>query len=178
MRIVAGKYKGLVFQYPKNITARPTTDRAKESLFNILDNKIELEGIKALDLFTGTGNITYELASRGAKEVTSVDKSVHSVKYVKEVANKLGATGIKTVKADVFSFINKCTDKFDLIFADPPYADAKIATLPQLIFEKDLLNDGGYFILEHMTNTPIQHEYMVDQRVYGQSAFSFFCKSV
>lgn len=178
MRIVAGKYKGLVFQYPKNITARPTTDRAKESLFNILENKIDLDGIKALDLFTGTGNIAYELASRGADEIIAVDMSIHSVRYIKEVAKKLQTEAIKSVKADAFSFLNKCTDKFDLIFADPPYANPKLPMLPQLIFDNDLLTDGGYFILEHMTNTPIQHEYLVDQRVYGQSAFSFFCKSV
>lgn len=178
MRIVAGKYKGLVFQYPKNITARPTTDRAKESLFNILENKIDLEGIKALDLFTGTGNITYELASRGAAEVLAVDMSIHSVRYVKEVAKKLKTDVIKSIKSDAFSFVNKCADKFDLIFADPPYANPKLPMLPQIIFDRDLLNDGGYFILEHMTNTPIEHEYLVDQRTYGQSSFSFFCKSV
>ncbi|TNE81046.1 MAG: 16S rRNA (guanine(966)-N(2))-methyltransferase RsmD [Bacteroidetes bacterium] len=173
MRIVSGKYKGFIIQAPKLIPARPTTDRSKESLFNILNNQIELEGLKVLDLFSGTGNMAYEFASRGATEVTSVDLNYHAFQFIKETFKKLGFPA-KVVKGNALQFIAKSTEQYDLVFADPPYAMPELSSIPDRVFESTLLKPDGMLILEHASQTVVQHERMVDQRIYGQSTFSFF----
>lgn len=174
MRIVSGKYKGFQINAPKNIPARPTTDRSKESLFNILDTRIELEGIKVLDLFSGTGNMAYEFASRGASQITAVDLNYHSVKFIQESFRRLKFENAKVIKSNAFAFLKKLEEQYDIIFADPPYALSDIHQLPELVFERNLLSEGGWFILEHAKQTKIQHPKLQDIREYGQSCFSIF----
>ncbi|MBI1222715.1 MAG: 16S rRNA (guanine(966)-N(2))-methyltransferase RsmD [Bacteroidetes bacterium] len=176
MRIIAGKYKGHVIHAPKAIPARPTTDRSKESLFNILLNKMDLEGIRVLDLFSGTGNMAYEFASRGAKEVIAVDQNATAVRFISDTFKKLGVEG-RVVRANAMSYHKKVQESFDLIFADPPYALKGIAELPQAVLESQALEVGGWFIMEHGTQLKPGNEYLTEQRVYGQSAFSFYQKT-
>ncbi|MFD2866094.1 RsmD family RNA methyltransferase [Mucilaginibacter antarcticus] len=175
MRIIGGTLKGLRLNPPKNLPVRPTTDLAKEALFNILQNQIELDGIKVLDLFCGTGNITYEFASRGAQQVIGVDRSMQCINYVKDTSRQHGLSQIKTFKADIFKYLQLETDQYDLIFADPPYDMNQIPEIPKIIFERNLLLPGGLLIVEHqsmqnLTNHPAFTEY----RQYGHSSFSFF----
>ncbi|HVS92824.1 MAG TPA: 16S rRNA (guanine(966)-N(2))-methyltransferase RsmD [Mucilaginibacter sp.] len=175
MRIIGGTLRGLRLNPPKNLPVRPTTDLAKEALFNILQNQIEFEGLKVLDLFCGTGNISLEFASREAAQVISVDRSVHCVNYVKDLARQHHLDHIKTYKADVFKFLEMETEKFDLIFADPPYDLNRIPELPKNVFEKSLLNPGGLLIVEHQSMQNLSnHPAFVEQRKYGHSSFSFF----
>lgn len=175
MRIIGGALKGLRFTAPTNLPVRPTTDLAKEALFNILQNRMDLDSCIALDLFSGTGNIMAELASRGAKGIIAVDKSGKCIAHLKSLVGKLDLNGIQVVKDDAFKFIGKCSDQFDLIFADPPYDLPQLALLPQLVFEKGLLKPEGLFILEHPSTKSIdQHPSFIEQRKYGYSSFSFF----
>ncbi|QEM03942.1 16S rRNA (guanine(966)-N(2))-methyltransferase RsmD [Mucilaginibacter rubeus] len=175
MRIIGGSLKGLRLNPPKNLPVRPTTDLAKEALFNILLNQIEFEGIKVLDLFSGTGNISLEFASRGASEVISVDRSIHCVNYLKDTSRQHKLTQIKTYREDVFKYLNIETEQYDLIFADPPYDLNMIPDLPKVIFEKDLLKPDGLLIVEHQSLQNLSnHPAFVEQRKYGHSSFSFF----
>src|ERR1700761_3829645 len=175
MRIIGGRLKGLRLNPPKNLPVRPTTDLAKEALFNILLNKIEFEGIKVLDLFSGTGNISLEFASRGAAQVVSVDRSIHCVNFLKDTARQHGLAQIKTYKADVLKYIQLETEQYDLIFADPPYDMSQIPELPKLIFDKNLLLPGGMLIVEHQSLQNLgNHAAFVEQRKYGYVSFSFF----
>ncbi|WP_114937976.1 16S rRNA (guanine(966)-N(2))-methyltransferase RsmD [Mucilaginibacter endophyticus] len=175
MRIIGGSLKGLRLNPPKNLPVRPTTDLAKEALFNILLNQIEFEGIKVLDLFSGTGNISLEFASRGAAEVISVDRSVHCVNYLKDTSRQHKLTQIKTYREDVFKYLNVETEQHDLIFADPPYDLNRIPDLPKVIFEKNLLKSDGLLIVEHQSLQNLSnHPAFVEQRKYGHSSFSFF----
>jgi 16S rRNA (guanine966-N2)-methyltransferase len=175
MRIIGGTLKGLRLNPPKNLPVRPTTDLAKEALFNILQNQIEFEGLKVLDLFSGTGNISLEFASREAAKVTAVDRSIHCVNYVKDTACQHGLIHIKTYKADVFKFLDMETEKYDLIFADPPYDLNRIPEIPKIVFEKGLLNPDGMLIVEHQSLQNLSnHPAFVEQRKYGHSSFSFF----
>lgn len=175
MRIIGGRLKGLRLNAPKNLPVRPTTDLAKEALFNILNNQIEFEGLKVLDLFSGTGNISLEFASRGANEVIGVDRSVHCVNYLKDTARQHSLNAIKTFKADVFKYLEIETERYDLIFADPPYDLDRIPEIPKLIFEKQLLNPDGLLIVEHRSMQNLsQHPAFAEQRKYGNSSFSFF----
>jgi 16S rRNA (guanine(966)-N(2))-methyltransferase RsmD len=175
MRIIGGSLKGLRLNPPKNLPVRPTTDLAKEALFNILQNKIEFEGIKVLDLFSGTGNISMEFASRGAEQVISVDRSIHCVHYLKDAARQHGLTSIKAFKDDVFKYLKLETEQFDLIFADPPYDMNMIPEIPKIIFEKNLLLPGGLLIVEHQSMQNLSnHPSFTEQRKYGHSSFSFF----
>ena len=175
MRIIGGSLKGLRLNPPKNLPVRPTTDLAKEALFNILLNQIEFEGIKVLDLFSGTGNISLEFASRGASEVISVDKSIHCVNYLKDTSRQHKLTQIKTYREDVFKYLNIETEQYDLIFADPPYDLNRIPDLPKVIFEKNLLKPDGLLIVEHQSLQNLSnHPAFVEQRKYGHSSFSFF----
>ncbi|MES2808279.1 MAG: RsmD family RNA methyltransferase [Bacteroidota bacterium] len=175
MRIIGGTLKGLRLNPPKNLPVRPTTDLAKEALFNILQNQIEFDNIKVLDLFCGTGNITYEFASRGASMVVGVDRSIHCLNYVKDTARQHGLTQIKTFKADIFKYLQLETDKYDLIFADPPYDMNHIPEIPKIIFEKGLLSPGGLLIVEHQSMQNLSnHPAFTEQRKYGHSSFSFF----
>lgn len=175
MRIIGGALKGLRLNPPKNLPVRPTTDLAKEALFNILLNKIEFEGIKVLDLFSGTGNISLEFASRGAAEVVSIDRSLQCINYLKDTARQHKLTQIKTFKADVLKYLQMETEQYDLIFADPPYDMNQIPELPKIIFEKNLLLPGGLLIVEHQSLQNLSnHPAFVEQRKYGHSSFSFF----
>jgi len=175
MRIIGGSLKGLRLNPPKSLPVRPTTDLAKEALFNILLNQIEFEGIKVLDLFSGTGNISLEFASRGASEVISVDRSIHCVNYLKDTSRQHKLTQIKTYREDVFKYLNVETEQYDLIFADPPYDLNRIPDLPKVIFEKNLLKPDGLLIVEHQSLQNLgNHPAFVEQRKYGHSSFSFF----
>ena len=175
MRIIGGVLKGLRLNPPKNLPVRPTTDLAKEALFNILQNKIEFEGIKVLDLFSGTGNISMEFASRGASEVISVDRSIHCVNYLKDISRQHKLTQIKTYKADVFKYLQLETEQYDLIFADPPYDLNQIPEIAKIIFDKNLLLPDGLLIVEHQSLQNLgNHPAFLEQRTYGHSSFSFF----
>lgn len=175
MRIIGGKLKGLRLNPPANLPVRPTTDLAKEALFNILQNQIELEGIKVLDLFCGTGNLSFEFASRGAESVQSVDRSFHCVKYVNDMSRQHGLSQIKTFKADVFKYLEHETAQYDMIFADPPYDISRIPEIPVLVFDKNLLKPNGLLIVEHQSMQNLgNHPCFVEQRRYGHSSFSFF----
>ena len=175
MRIIGGRLKGLRFFPPPNLPVRPTTDMAKEALFNILNNQIDFEQLKVLDLFSGTGNLSMEFASRGAEEVVSVDANMGCVNYLKELSKKHACQQVKVFKADVFKFLKEENQKFDLIFADPPYDLPQIPQIAQIVFEKDLLTAGGLLIIEHPSNKSLtNHPNFTDQRKYGHSSFSFF----
>jgi len=174
MRIVAGKYKGLQIPLPKNGDIRPTTDRAKEALFNILIHKHDLSSLKVLDLFCGSGNMSIEFASRGCPSVTGVELNSPVVKAVQNFIALRGIEEVEIVKSDVFRFIARSQEKYDVIFADPPYALATIKDLPKLIFESTLLTPGGILIMEHASQLSWNHPSWVESRNYGQSVFSFF----
>ncbi|MBU1371302.1 MAG: RsmD family RNA methyltransferase [Bacteroidetes bacterium] len=175
MRIVGGRLKGLRFYPPKNLPVRPTTDLAKEALFNILQNLYDLDTLEILDLFCGTGNISLEFASRGAEKIISVDKNFGCYQYLKKTAEEQQLTQIKAIKADVFKFLKQETDQFDLIFADPPYDLSRIPEIPQLVFERKLLTKNGMLIVEHQSMQNLSnHPNFKETRKYGYSSFSFF----
>lgn len=154
---------------------RPTTDVAKEGLFNIIENNISVPGIKTLDIFGGTGSISYELASRGAGELTIVEKDPKMYEFIKNKISEFKIENCHVVKNDVFKFLESCTGKFDLIFAGPPYALKNIDDLPQIIKGKKLLKEGGWFILEHTPANNYENESMFKtMRNYGTTVFSIF----
>lgn len=176
MRIIAGEHGGRKFNPPAKMPyTRPTTDIAKEGLFNVLQHKLDIEELKTLDLFGGTGSISYELASRGAHDLTIVEKDSTMFEFIKKTAQALKIENLKAVKMDVFKFIEQCTDKFDFIFAGPPYALNSIDELPRLIFEKQLLNKEGWFVLEHTPRNDYKKfpHYKMEKN-YGTTIFSFF----
>lgn len=175
MRIVGGKYRGKKLPYSAKMDLRPTTDFAKESLFNLLNNKIDLEGISFLDLFSGTGNISYELISRGAGLGTCVDISAPSFKYRKGVIETMDFEELKSLKMDVFKFMRSSKRKFDLVFADPPYDLSQIPELPDLVFQHALLKADGLFVLEHPEDHTFGgHPHFSEHRRYGRVNFTFF----
>ncbi len=177
MRIIGGKAAGLRLNPPQNLPVRPTTDIAKEALFNILNNRIDFDGLECLDLFAGTGNISFELASRGVKKVNSVDLHGKCVLYITETSKKLDLSQIKARKADVFKFIKADKESYDLIFADPPYDLGQLPMLASMVLENNLLKDGGLLIVEHPSNRKmIDHPSFVETRQYGNSSFSFYSK--
>ncbi|OCX53268.1 16S rRNA (guanine(966)-N(2))-methyltransferase RsmD [Mucilaginibacter sp. PPCGB 2223] len=179
MRIIGGKLRGLRLNPPNNLPVRPTTDLAKEALFNILNNQIEFEGLKVLDLFSGTGNISMEFASRDAEIVVSIDRSVQCIHYLNDMSRQHKLGQIKTFKADVFKYLEMETDKYDMIFADPPYDLNRIPDIPKLVFENDMLLPGGMLIVEHQSMQNLsQHPAFMEQRKYGHSSFSFFRNNV
>ncbi|MGN6248221.1 MAG: RsmD family RNA methyltransferase [Ginsengibacter sp.] len=154
---------------------RPTTDVAKEGLFNIIENNISIQGIKTLDIFGGTGSISYELASRGAAELTIVEKDPKMYEFIRMKIEELHIENCRVEKMDVFRFLENCREKFDLIFAGPPYALKTIDDLPRIIREKKLLNEGGWFILEHTPANNYENEpFFKAMRNYGTTVFSIF----
>ena len=156
---------------------RPTTDIAKEGLFNVLQNNLDFEALTTLDLFGGTGCISYELASRGVPELTIVEKDPAMYEFIKKTAKDLDIPGFKLVKSEVFKFIDTCNEKFDFIFAGPPYALGNIDDLPKKIFEKELLKPKGWFILEHTPrNDYRKFDYYKTERKYGTTIFSIFIR--
>ncbi|CAM3461108.1 16S rRNA (guanine(966)-N(2))-methyltransferase RsmD [Sphingobacterium prati] len=175
MRIIGGRLGGLRLNPPNNLPVRPTTDIAKEALFNILQNRMEFDNLNCLDLFAGTGNISFELASREVKQVDSIDLHFKCVQYINETAKKMNLEQIEAKKADVFKFINNCKNTYDLIFADPPYDIPKLPQLPKLIFENNLLTDNGLLIVEHPSSRQMEeHPNFIETRKYGYSSFSFY----
>ncbi len=175
MRIISGRFRGKKLRPPSNLTLRPTTDFAKESLFNLLQNKIELEGIHFLDLFAGTGNISYELISRGAGSGFCVDISLASHKFRQRMIKELDCRELKSIKTEAFRFVRNMDDRFDFIFADPPYDMEDLPKLPQAIFTSGLLKPDGLMVIEHPENhTFDDSEGFVEQRNYGRVNFSFF----
>ena len=175
MRIISGKYRGKKIIAPKNLPIRPTTDQAKEALFNILTNYFNFEEVKVLDLFAGSGNISYEFASRGCPDITAVEISNRCIQYIKRIKETLRLEEIYYEKSDVFKYLKNCADTYDLIFADPPYDLKSIDQLPNLVFENELLNKNGWLIIEHTTLKNFEtNPNFKEKRVYGQSAFSIF----
>lgn len=178
MRIVGGIHRGRQFSPGKNFKVRPTTDMAKESLFNILMNRLNFEESKALDLFAGTGSISLELVSRGCQQVTAIELNFQHYTFIKSIVDKLGESKhLNVIKANVFQFCKKTPDKFDFIFADPPYDHKQFHEVPDLILSNNILNDDGLFILEHPKQFNFSnHVYFRETRHYGSVHFSFFKK--
>ncbi len=176
MRIIGGSLGGRKINPPSKMPhTRPTTDIAKEGLFNILENNIVIEGIKALDLFGGTGSISYELASRGAGDITIIEKDFAMYEFIKKNIKDLGLNQCRVIKSEVFKFLQHCTDQFDFIFAGPPYALQNIDDIPTLVVSKKLLREKGWFILEHTPrNNYKQYPMYVTERNYGTTVFSIF----
>jgi 16S rRNA (guanine966-N2)-methyltransferase len=177
MRIIGGKFKGRRFNPPAdNWPTRPTTDFAKEGLFNILNNQLDFESVRMLDLFGGTGSHSYEFISRGCTDVTYVDKFAACVRFVRKTVETLHIeANIRVVQMDVFRFIASTSERYDYIFAGPPYALPTIDTIPDLIFERGLLLPGGLFVMEHNPHHDFsRHPYIADVRNYGKTIFSFF----
>lgn len=178
MRIISGKYGRRRFDVPSNITARPTTDFARENIFNVLSNLIDFEGIRALDLFAGTGAVTFELLSRGAASVTAVEKAAVQQRFIAEVGRKLADTGLQLVRGDAFRTIAAgapAAGAYDLVFADPPYDHPRFAEIPQLVIESGLVTHGGLFVIEHNRH----HDFsnlpgFIEHRTYGSVNFSIF----
>ncbi|MDR0333023.1 MAG: RsmD family RNA methyltransferase [Dysgonamonadaceae bacterium] len=175
MRIISGKYKSRRIQVPTNLKARPTTDFAKENLFNVLNNRIDWEETSALDLFSGTGSIALELVSRGCPYVVSVEINAQHYGFICKAQDTLGAKELFPIKADVFKYLKSTQQKFDFIFADPPYDLHDAAKVPKIILEKQLVKEGGIFIMEHSKNhnfSTLPH--FSEERVYGSVHFSIF----
>jgi 16S rRNA (guanine966-N2)-methyltransferase len=176
MRIISGSLGGRKVSPPAKMPyTRPTTDIAKEGLFNIIQNNIEIEGIKTLDLFGGTGSISFELGSRGAADQIIVEKDPTMFAFIKKTAAELGLNHIDVLKSEVFKFMDQCTEQYDLIFAGPPYALETIDLLPVKVVEKKLLKPNGWFILEHTPRNNYEvYPLFVQERNYGTTVFSFF----
>ena len=174
MRIIGGKYKSHFIPINKKIKARPTTNMAKEALFNILDNKISLNNINVLDIFCGTGNISYEFASRGAGKITSVDNQINAINFVKKQKNHW-SMNIIPIKKNALSFLEFSKDKYDVIFADPPYDFNRLEDIPKIVFERNLLSSNGLLILEHSSQKNFEKSAnFMEQRTYSSVNFSFF----
>lgn len=177
MRIIGGIHKRRRINPPANIPARPTTDLAKESLFNMLNNNFDFATLTVLDLFAGTGNISFEFASRGAKKVYSVDIDHKSIKFIRQQAEKLLLNSLKAIRDDAHHFLSICKIKFDIIFADPPYDHKNIENLHKNVFEKDLLGKEGWLIIEHGDEIKLDHlPGFFEKRKYGRVHFSMFAK--
>jgi 16S rRNA (guanine(966)-N(2))-methyltransferase RsmD len=178
MRIVGGEYKGRRIAVPSNFPSRPTTDFAKEGLFNVLENQYDLSDLEVLDLCSGTGNISLEFLSRGVKEVTAVDSHTNCLKFVQKNASSIGIINkITTVKSDLISFVLNTNHMFDIVFADPPFNYDKYNQIVQTVFERNLLNENGILILEHSKQKSFESEPKFSFfRNYGNVTFSFFKK--
>ena len=176
MRVISGIYKRRHFDIPHSFKARPTTDFAKENLFNVLSNYIDFEdGVQALDLFGGTGSISIELVSRGCEQVVCVEKDRDHYAFICKIMKHVNTDRCFPIRGDVFKFIKTCHQKFDFIFADPPYTLEELETIPTLIFDNQLLNPNGIFVLEHGKNNNFElHPNFWERRVYGSVNFSFF----
>ncbi len=175
MRIIRGKYGRRRFDVPRNISARPTTDFARENIFNVLENLEDLDGLTALDLFSGTGAVALEFLSRGCGEVVAVEMASTQANFIRSVKQKLDAKGLTVVKGDVFKFVETCTQQFDFIFADPPYDHPRFAEIPTLILESKMLKPGSWVIIEHNKHHDFSSLPHYDQhRAYGSVNFTLF----
>lgn len=175
MRIVGGIYKGRVFRPNKKFTSRPTTDIAKEGLFNILENRYDLSKKTVLDLFSGTGSIAYEFLSRGCRQALLIEKNFNHIRFIKEVLDTLGVENARVVKTDVFKYLYHSPEKFDIVFADPPFDLPYLTEVPKAVFSSGVLNKTGLFILEHPKEYSFSsHPNFSELRKYGKVNFSFF----
>ena len=173
MRIITGQYKGRHFDIPRSFKARPTTDFAKENIFNVLNAYIDFEDAMALDLFSGTGSISLELLSRGCKNVVSVEADRDHYAFIKQCLAKLGTDRCITIRGDVFRFLKTCHQQFDFIFADPPYALKQLKEIPDIVLSGNLLTDDGIFVFEHGKDYDFSsHPHFVEHRSYGSVNFS------
>lgn len=177
MRIIRGTHRGRKIIAPVNLRMRPTTDLAKESLFNILENHIYFDDIQVLDLYAGTGSISYEFASRGCRQVIAVDINPRCVRFISDTASRLGFDQLKAVRSSSLGFLQHCSLKFDLIFADPPYELEGIEEIATLAFDRNLLQDGGWLVIEHSREKDFSaYPHFMERRNYGKVNFSFFRK--
>lgn len=175
MRVITGKYKGRHFDVPRSFKARPTTDFAKENIFNVMNGFLDFEDCTALDLFAGTGSISLELLSRGCATVVSVEADRDHANFIRQCLKKLEDENCALIRGDVFRFLKSCKQKFNFIFADPPYALPNLATIPDLVFEHELLAEDGVFVFEHgKQNDFSTHPHFVEHRAYGSVNFSIF----
>jgi 16S rRNA (guanine(966)-N(2))-methyltransferase RsmD len=174
MRVISGRYRGLVIPMPKKGTIRPTTDRSKEALFSIIQSRYTIEELEVLDLFTGSASVALEFASREAKHVTSVELNRRVQQQNIQFAKSKNIEGLTFIVSDVFRFLKKSGVTYDLIFADPPYHLPRIKDLPDLVADNKLLNPGGTLIIEHHSSLQWEHQNLMETRAYGQSVFSFF----
>lgn len=178
MRIISGRYKGRRLNLPSNFKARPTTDFAKENLFNILNNTLEWESVHALDLFSGTGSISFELVSRGCPRVVCVEKSPVNFSFIEKTRKQLAADELQIFKMDVFRYLDINSEPFDFIFADPPYDLPRLKDIPALVIGKDMLKPGGTFVIEHSKEYDFADlPFFADKRIYGSVNFSIFRKN-
>jgi 16S rRNA (guanine966-N2)-methyltransferase len=175
MRIIGGKYQRRTIIAPAKLPVRPTTDMAKEALFSIINNHLDFESITVLDLFAGTGNISYEFASRGAEEVIAVDINNHCVQFIRQTIDKMAMENLRAVRAEVFHFLSFCKAEFDVVFADPPFEFNGISEIPGKVFEAGILKPGGWLVLEHGEQRDFsQYPGFMEMRRYGKVHFSFF----
>ena len=175
MRIITGQYKGRRFDVPRKFKARPTTDFAKENIFNVLTALVDFDGATALDLFSGTGSISLELVSRGCTQVVSVELDRDHHRFICDCMKKLGTQACIPLRGDVFRFLKSCRQQFDLIFADPPYALQELTTIPDIVFAQNLLKDSAPMVLEHGSDHDFSaHPHFFDHRQYGSVNFSIF----
>ncbi|MBR0169314.1 MAG: 16S rRNA (guanine(966)-N(2))-methyltransferase RsmD [Bacteroidales bacterium] len=179
MRIIAGTLRGRRLNPPQGLPVRPTTDMARESLFNIFNNYVDYEDCRVMDLFAGTGAVSLEFVSRGAKEVTSVEINNQCTEFIKATAMQFGIRNLHVVRADVFDLLKRANRRFDIIFADPPYAIENLASLPDLVFEKQVLTNDGIFVLEHPREYSFEeHPHFWQHRAYGKVNFTFFANKI
>lgn len=182
MRIIGGQLRGKTILPPNNYQARPTTDFAKEGLFNMLINEFDIEEISVLDLFSGTGSISMEFASRGCTDIISIEMNPLHTRFIKQCATQFKIKGMQVIRHNVFDFLKICTKSFDIVFADPPYSIEGLDTIPDKVFGIDpdtsnIVKEGGYLILEHPGTYNFEnHPYFVKERKYGNVHFSFFEK--
>lgn len=175
MRIISGKYKGRNIPVRKDFPSRPTTDFAKENIFNVIYNHFDFEGLTVLDLFSGTGSVSYEFASRGCEKVIAVEKDYKSAGFIRNTISEFDFEEVTLIKGDAFKYIEKTNEKFDLIFADPPYNLENLSEIPELIFNSEILNDEGWLILEHGKKHQFNdNQHLINTRSYGSVQFSIF----
>ncbi len=179
MRVISGFLKGRRYSPPKSFKARPTTDIARESLFNILVNRVDFSSLKVLDLFGGTGSISYEFASRGSMDVTTVEMNYNHYSFIKKTITELELdAAVRALKADAFKYMQKCSEQYDIVFADPPFDLKNFDSIPELFFQNSLLKEDGIFILEHSDKKSFEdHPHFVELKKYGKVHFSFFSPS-
>ena len=175
MRIIGGKFKGRRINPPSDFKARPTTDFAREGLFNILNNRVDFESINVLDLFSGTGSMSYEFASRGASSVHLVEKDIRHILGIKKIIRELDLENVKPIHIDVKAYLKTCSVKYDIVFADPPYELSWLNELPDIITQANIIKEDGFFILEHPRDLSFgSHKLFFEHRNYGGVNFSFF----
>jgi len=175
LRIISGKYRGKRINPPAGFNARPTTDYARESLFNILSNRIDFESLEVLDLFSGTGGISYEFASRGARTVHLIERDYKNISFIRKMLNEMKLENVRALHIDTKAYLKACKYKYDIVFADPPYDLPWLTEIPDLVIGASILNENGYFILEHPKHISFSnHPHFSEHRDYGSVNFTFF----